>query len=260
MTAFVFFVLSLLFSAYSQAELKRLVVCTDKSYWYPFVFTELYEVQGLYLDMIKDASDRLGIRVSVRPMDWKKCLRQVKSGKVSGVLGASYKDKRAEYMYYPEDAKTAKTSDKRLTQVEYVIVNHAENSYIYKDNVKTLPMPVRVPRGYSVAEDLKAEGVPEVDTTSRGDQGTILRLVTDKKGSVVTLGTIARHFENHKLFEGQLKIQSEPYKSKSYFLAFAKTSTTSRPPVEEADRKKIWEALRAVREDTVLMNSYLEKY
>jgi polar amino acid transport system substrate-binding protein len=242
-------------STTSQASPDKLIVCADKGYWYPFVFTEGYEAKGLYIDMLNDAADRLDLRISIRPMDWKKCLRKAKTGKVGGIIGVSYKDSRAEFLDYPDNAKTDKVSDLRLTQVEYVIVNNADSPYIFDGNVSTLPQPVRVPRGYSVADDLKNDGLANVNTKSKGDQGTLLRLISEKQGSVVTLATVAKHFENHRLFKGKLKTQKRPYKSKSYFLAFSKNK-----PTDEAKRIEIWKALQAVRSDSVLMESYMAKY
>lgn len=242
-------------SAASQAAPEKIVVCADKGYWYPFVFTEGYEAKGLYIDMLNDAADRLDMKVSIRPMDWKKCLRKARAGKVDGIIGVSYKDKRAEYLEYPADAKTKKFSDLRLTQVEYVVVNNASSPYVFDGNVTTLPQPVRVPRGYSVADDLKNEGISDVNTKSKGDHGTLLRLISEKNGSVVTLATVAKHFEQHRLFKGKIKTQKRAYKSKSYFMAFSK-----KRPTDEASRNEIWDALTAVRTDSVLMETYMAKY
>ena len=194
-------------------------------------------------------------------MDWKKCLLWAKEGKVAGVLGASYKDKRAEFLEYPEDAKIAKISDQRLTQVEYVVVTPSSSQYSFEGDVKSLPLPVRVPRGYSVADDLTKDGVLDVDSSSKGDQGTFLKLITDNSGSVVTLGTVAERFSQHRVFKGKIKMQEHPYKSKSYFLAFSKTSNfKKKPPIGKIDRERIWNAIKAVRNNNVLMDGYLEKY
>lgn len=242
------------FSSVNVSARERLTFCTDRSFWFPFVFTELYKPTGLYIDMAKDAMDRLDYRISIRPMDWKKCLRRAKSGRVDGVLGASYKDKRAEFLHYPSDAKSAKESPQRLTTVEYVVVNNIDENYLYEGSVDSLPTPVRVPRSYSVADDLRGQGV-EVDDKSKGDQGTLLRLVTDKTGSVVTLRTVADHYSNHPVYKGKITVQEKAYKAKPYFVTFSKKAN-----IPEEKMMAVWDAIKAVREDESLMAGYLEKY
>ena len=49
----------LFFSVNAQAKLKRITVCADNGYWYPFTYTELYKAEGLYVDMLKEASHGL---------------------------------------------------------------------------------------------------------------------------------------------------------------------------------------------------------
>ena len=239
-----------------HAKRQRVVLCTDRSYWYPFVFINSYKSDGLYVDIVKDAADRVDYRVSIRPMDWKKCLRQVQSGQVDGVLGASFKEKRAEFMHYPEFAGTKKKSPARLSTAEYVIVTNTKSSFNYKGDPKSIPHPIRVPRGYSVADDLRKSGVEVDDKSSRGDQVTLVKLTTSGKGSAVMLRSAAEKFARNPAFKGKIKISSKPYKAKDYYLAFSKASKR----IDEEKRNTMWGAIAAVIEDVDLIADYAGKY
>ncbi len=250
--AFTLFLTSLSFSAHAKRE--RVVLCVDRGYWYPFVFINSYRPDGLYVDIAKDAADRLNWRISIRPMDWKKCLRQVETGHIDGILGASYKAKRAEFMYYPEGAEKKGRTPARLSTAEYVVVTPTNSNYRFDGNVKSIPQPLRVPRGYSVADDLKKAGVT-VDTKSRGDEVTLMKMATSKDGAVVTLRSVAEKYSKSPAFSGKITIQNKAYKSKDYFLTISKASNMS-----EEKRNALWSAIAAVTEDTALVAEYQSKY
>lgn len=238
-----------------HAKRERIVLCTDRSHWYPFVFINSYKSDGLYVDIIKDAADRIDWRVSIRPMDWKKCLRRVETGQVDGVLGASYKKARAEFMHYPVNAGTDKKSPARLSSAEYVVVTSSKEKYVYKGDPKTLPQPIRVPRGYSIADDLRKAGVEVDDKSSRGDEVTLMKLTSSGEGSVVMLKGAANKFAKSPAFKGKFVIQQKPYKSKDYYLAFSKHSG-----MDEAKRDILWKAVGAVTSDEDLIAEYTSKY
>ncbi len=244
-------------SGYCSSALSEdaISVCADKSYWYPFDFVQINKAEGLYVDMLNEAGKISGDRFRIRPLDWTACLEHARKGEVQMVLGASYSAERAEFLSYPADAGSTNVSAFRLTQVEYVVVNRKGNPYEFEGNILDLPKPVMVPQGYSVGADLKAGGVSEVDSTSKGDLATLLRLVTKEDGSVVTLRSMAELLADHPSFKDKLKIQTVPFKTKSYFAAF---SSSSKFPLER--QQAIWDAIAQVRENKVLMDKLLSQY
>jgi hypothetical protein len=244
-------------SGYCSSALSEdaISVCVDKAYWYPFTFVQINKAEGLYVDMLNEAGKISGDRFRIRPMDWTACLEQARKGEVQMVLRASYVEARAKFLSYPADADSASVSAFRLTQAEYVVVNRKDNPYEFEGNILDLPKPVMVPQGYSVGVDLKAGGLNDVDSASKGDLATLLRLVTQDDGSVVTLRNMAELLAEHPSFKDKLKIQTVPFVSKSYFAAF---SSSSNFPLER--QQAIWEAIAQVRENKVLMGKLLSQY
>ncbi|ODN41794.1 substrate-binding periplasmic protein [Piscirickettsia litoralis] len=211
---------------------KTVKICADKNYWYPFVFTKDGQVTGLQTDIIKAALTKAGFEYSITPLPWKRCLSEMKKGKVDAAATASYKAKRAVYMNYPKDAATAKESNWRVSQVAYVVVSLAKDNYNYSGDLKTLPQPVYVPSGYSIAEDLRKLGL-KVDDKAKSDLNNFKKLKRIKKGSVVTLLQLAQAVIKSPGMEDIFVIQKDPIKSKSYYLPFSKKSSLTESEQEK---------------------------
>jgi len=231
-----------------------LKICTDLNFWYPFTFVKDGKSVGLHLDIISSAADRVGVSIEYFPLPWRRCLKEVEGGSYDGIAVASYKDARAEFMHYPDDAVNAKRSGLRVMQVEYVVVTPALSGYEYTGDVATLPTPVRIPRGYSIADDLKKNGV-DVDSSAAGDENNIRKMLRAGKGSLVTLPKIVEVLGARPEFRDKLKVSAQPLKSKSYYLTFSKKGKAT------ADiRQKLWNEIAVVREDAAFMEAASSKY
>jgi len=248
-----FMALAILVSTSSFAA-QKINICSDNNLWYPFTFVEKGKAVGLQIDIITKALTDLGYEINFKPLPWKRCLSSAEDGDYDAIATASYKDKRAVFLNYPADAATAKKSTERVMQVEYSVVTIAAEAYEFDGDVNTIPEPVRVPRGYSVGEDLKKQGV-KVDDGASGDEKNIKKLLRMGKGSVVTLPQIVELLEQKEAYKDKLYLSKTPVKSKSYYLPFSKKSKIS---IE--DQRKIWAAISKVRNDSVFMESASLKY
>ncbi|OUR99206.1 hypothetical protein A9Q81_11570 [Gammaproteobacteria bacterium 42_54_T18] len=231
-----------------------LKICTDVNFWYPFTFVKDGKPVGLHLDIISRAADSVGVPIEYTPLPWKRCLKEVEGGSYDGIAVASYKDARAEFMHYPDDSVNEKRSVLRVMQVEYVVVTPAFSRYEYTGDVTTLPTPVRIPRGYSIADDLKKKGV-NVDSGAAGDENNIRKMLRAGKGSLVTLPQIVEVLGVRPEFKDKLKVSAKPLKSKSYYLTFSKKGKAT---VEI--RKSLWREIAVVRENAVFMEAASSKY
>lgn len=245
-------VLSVLVSTSVASE--PLKICTDINFWYPFTYVKDGKPVGLQLDIISSAADKAGVSIEYIALPWKRCLKEAESGSYDGIAVASYKGVRAEFMHYPADAASSKRSVQRVMQVEYVVVTPTSNRYEYNGDVATLPTPVRVPRGYSIADDLKKKGV-DVDSGAPGDENNIKKMLRAGKGSLVTLPKIVEVLGARPGFKGKMKVSAKPLKSKSYYLTFSKKGKAT-----AETRQKLWNEIAVVREDTVFMEAASSKY
>ena len=236
------------------AARESVVLCSDKSYWFPFTLMKDYRASGVFIDMMKEVAVRTNKRVIIRPASWARCLRLAKTGKVDGILGASYKDERNEWLEYPPTANKGRSGEHSMSLVDYVIVTPKDKPYSYTGKASTLPAPVRVPRSYSIADDLKKRQAA-VKATYSTDRSALVDLVRMNNGSAAVLGSIANEFKDMPFFADKYDIQKEKLKSKNYYLTFSRKSD-----LPQETRETLWNVLRIVREDEDLMSLFYEKY
>ncbi|MBV1920442.1 MAG: transporter substrate-binding domain-containing protein [Pseudomonadales bacterium] len=236
----------------NSIEDKTISICSDANYWFPYTFDENGASRGLHVDIVTNALTKLGIKVVIEPLPWKRCLFSAKKGKYDAVISASFKQGRAEYLYYPEDAALGGFSKQRLTQVEYTILTLKNNAFEFDGDFSKIPEPVRVPLGYSIADDLSKKGL-FVKTSTKGIYNSLRDLVNSRTGSIVTTKDIAMLVAKDKSIA--LHISSVPIKSKSYFMAFSKKAALT-----DAERAEIWEGIAAVRGNAALMSTLLAPY
>jgi polar amino acid transport system substrate-binding protein len=233
---------------------QKVTICSDNNFWYPFTLVKDGQPSGIHIDIISRALSNLGYSAEFKALPWKRCLKDAEKGKMDGIATASYKDARAEFLHYPDDAKDAKKSPNRVMQVEYVVVTAAGDSYEFDGNIEGLPTPVFAPRGYSIAEDLKGKGV-KVDDSASGDEKNIKKLLRKGEGSVVTIPEVVKVLSQKSAYKGKLKISEMPIKSKSYYLPISKKSNLS-----DSDRAKIWSEIAKIRDNADVMAEIAAKY
>jgi len=233
---------------------REINILTDQGYWYPFSFAEEGQAKGLYIDMIEKAVMNLGYKPKFYPKPWKRCLSDAKNGKYDAIVGASYKLERAEYLIYPDDAKTAKNSLWRITQVEYVAITHSNSSYTFDGDVKSLPQPIRAPLGYSIVDDLKKAGVSVLEAPDIVDLA--LQLVKSGRGCFIAPPQNATGIMYDERFKGKFKIHPKPIKSKSYFMPFA----IKNQKFNKEEILAIWNEIVRMREDQDYMKTLYDKY
>ncbi len=236
-----------------MAEKKTITICTDNNLWYPFTYMENNRSKGLHVDIVRLACNQIDWQCKFTPLPWKRCLSYMKRGGVDGVVSASYKPKRADYMHYPPGAEKDKKSIWRVTQAEYVVVTALESGYQFTGDLTTLPQPVRAPLGYSIVDDLTKSGV-EV-TTQRHAIDNFVSLAHSKRGSVISITTNARYINQQGELKNSFKIHSPEIKSKSYYMAFSKKSTIS-----PHDKGLLWQAIVDIRENQLQMKQLIKQY
>ncbi|MFD2230203.1 substrate-binding periplasmic protein [Alkalimarinus sediminis] len=225
----------------------KITICSDSNFWYPFTFVKDGRSAGLHIDIIAKALSNLGYQFEFKPLPWKRCLANAAHGSVDAVATASFKHERAEFLYYPSDAADSQSSSFRVMQVEYVVVTPVESEYEFNGDITSIPTPVRTPRGYSVADDLRKQGV-EVDDNAPGDENNIKKLLRVGKGSAVMTPGVVKVLIEQDAYQGKLKVSKTPFMSKSYYLAIAKNSNLS-----EDKRLQIWHEVAKVRDDAAFM-------
>ncbi len=244
----------LLASISGLAHGENLQICTDINYWYPYTFESAGTAKGIHIDIVTLALNNLEHKFTFTPLPWKRCLKETINGKYNAVVSGSYKPERAVKLLYPPDAPYTKKSKWRITQVEYVVVSHIDNAFIFNGDLSTIPEPARAPLGYSIVDDLRKKRIEVITASNTYDN--FKQLVNSKRGVVISPPQNAIELSKIPEFKDKLKIHSTPIKSKSYFLLFSKTN----PGLDEQMQKILWNEIKNIRNNAKYMKELMDSY
>ncbi|OUS32554.1 hypothetical protein A9Q99_00325 [Gammaproteobacteria bacterium 45_16_T64] len=247
-----FFILALFCIHPAYGKEVSISICSDSNFWFPYTFEIEGESKGLHVDIVNAATNRIDVKATMEPLPWKRCLYSAEKGVYDAVISASYKDKRSKYLFYPTDASGAEKSKYRITQVGYTILSSNSDSFNFDGDFSKIPEPVRVPFGYSIAEDISKHGLL-VETSTKGIRNNLRNLIKSNMGSIVTTLDMAELISSDK--SKDLHVSHKPISSKSYFMAFSKKTSLT-----DVQRINIWKSIAAVRQDPKVMHELISIY
>jgi ABC-type amino acid transport substrate-binding protein len=226
--------------------------CSDR-YWYPFLYTQDDQVRGILYDIVKQAIASLKIEALVEPAPFRRAIARARSGKVDGLIAVEFQPDLSHVLDYPPAAEKDIESPWRIMQVDFVVVSVAEDEYEFEGDPRTLPPPVRVLQGTSIADELSKAGVDVQEV--REEIQNFLKLSRDRKGVIVTTSMAAELMNRDPRFGGRIKIHATPVASRSYHLAFSKKSRLS-----TEDKERIWKEVSRWRDDYAFMLQVFSRY
>ncbi|MBF0224058.1 MAG: transporter substrate-binding domain-containing protein [Desulfobacterales bacterium] len=249
-----------LIAVVESVNAKTINLTIDERYWYPFAYIENDQPKGMHVDIIKEALKNLGYEIKIKPLPRKRSIMSCEEGEVDGVISIAFHPELAKSLEFPSDAANppqsqwgTKESKWRIMQVDQMIVTLIDNNYEFDGDMKSIPNPVRVPRGETIIADLEKFGLYVEE--AREDNQNFGKLLRDKDGSVITSSIMAENMDNTPEFKNKFRIQAIPLASQSYFLAFSLKSTLN------ADEKnKIWDEIKRLRDDYVFMLVMFSQY
>jgi polar amino acid transport system substrate-binding protein len=202
---------------------------------------------GLNFELLKRVESQLGEHFRYAPKPWKRCIEEVRMGKVDAAIGAADSAERRQFGALPTlpdgrvDARCA------LYEEGYRIFLRPGGPASWDG--KTLLSPsgvVLVQSGYIIADVLRARGFKPSETARSAEDG--LRLVANGTYDIAVLfGPETEHLaRTDPRFKDKVVLAPIPYEVLPLFLLFAR-STYSR------DSKRvdaIWAGIRSVRESS----------
>ena len=215
-------------------------ICLDNNDWVPFIYQEDGVTTGQHIKLIRQSLEHTGIPYRFYPVPWKRCLKGLEKGSFDAVATASYSLEREKFLHFPKDSQLQVDPSKSVGLVEYIIATHTENDFIFDSDWGSIPKPIRVPRGYSIANDIRAKKLP-VDDSAINDEQNLKRLIREKTGSVITLSSVIERFNTQNPNLDLIQYQKEPLKSKMYYFAFSRKGK-----VNKSDSEVIWQMLAAL--------------
>ena len=214
------------------------------------------------VDILKQAVNNMkkkaNIDLKIEYMPWSRCLLLLEKGEMDAALIASYKEERAKYLDYPPDAGAKEgrpcASLYKIGCSGYVVVTLKSDPFEYKGDVKLLPRPVRVARGYSIVSDLEDIFKNDLEVT-KSDMINLQKLLRDKQGSVITHFAYILDLKKFQKLSDQFKIHKKFYVQKSYYIPFSKKSS-----FPKQYRISLWKEIRNIYNNKELISNLISKY
>ncbi len=243
----------LLMALVSSAETpETITLCVDSRNWYPFTFTGDNIAKGIHVDTVRQAFENLGYKIMIKPYPHNRCLLNLEEGTVDGMISIAY-DATLPYVEYPPDAVDAKESAWRIMQVDYMVVSYIDDDYRFSGAISELPVPIRIPRGDPLIKIFQENNL-EIEI-GKSDEHNFLKLIRDKKGTVITASAISELMDREPEIAGKFYVHPTPLSSQSFYFAFS-----SKTKLKAENKQAIWDEIAKLRDDYVYMLGVYSQY
>ncbi|MCP4922855.1 MAG: transporter substrate-binding domain-containing protein [bacterium] len=187
-------------------------VCTVS--WPPYtVHSDSGEISGTHTNLTRQILQELSMTADIKEIPWKRCLKMAEKGKVAFVYSASRKTDREAYMAYPTKA---------LQSLSYVVIalQGTKSKWGKDKNPLSLKMPVSIPLGFSIGDELTKAGV-KVDSSVLDDRQSLDKLLKGRVPvAIIELGVLDKLLAEKSPEErSKIKILYPAYtEGKDYFI------------------------------------------
>ena len=257
-----FLILLILLSASSiQAEKIRFLVSYEDIEQEPYAVgngQSIPEKPGITIEMILMLKDYLpDLSIEFRRTPWKRCLKELSSGKVDAVFIASYKPDRLKMGAYPMQ-KGLVDKSRRLATITYSFYKIKGTRFGWNGKrIKNFYSgKVGAPTGYSIVSDLRKLNIPVKE--ARSTYQNFQKLITNRVELVATQIISAEPvIKRNPEFRDIVKINPSII-SKEYYMMISHQFVQSHPQLSE----KIWDTLAEIREKKIdaLAIKYMNKH
>lgn len=231
----VLFLLTSLFYTYLNAEI--IIAYDTKSLGNP---KEITPNQRIEINKILNIAKTYNIKVTFKPVPWKRALLLVEKGLIDGVIQASYKTTRAAYAKYPMKNNEIDSSKKLNDGNSYYVYRNINSALRWNGKEFLNGGTVAAMEKYAVIEDLKKHPNIKIKTFLNNSQ--IVRKLAKEKldayaGIAKTTDKLLKKFPS---LAKEIVKESIPIRKKDYFLIFSKITYKEK----SKDMEKIWDGLK----------------
>jgi polar amino acid transport system substrate-binding protein len=201
---------------------------------------------GIDLETLKLLEKEMKITIKTSALPWRRCLEEMKLGKVDGAFASSYKQEREEFGRYPLDS-SGKVDASRMIHMSGYSLYYSKIFPVTFDGKKFAGIKGRVAAqfSFSIVKPLQELGV-DVDDSS-GDPVDILKKLTLGRVGAAVLQTaraekIIGEKEEFRKAIAKSDYEKPPFESKPYFLMLSHQLLEKHPKFSE----RLWNSLKKV--------------
>jgi polar amino acid transport system substrate-binding protein len=223
------------------ADKPAIKVCYENEDSYPWI---LKDRPGLNILMLNMVEKRLGSKIEMIQLPWRRCLSAVKLGNMDAVFKISFSPARAaELGNFPMIGDQPDTSKRMLTQ-SYSLYKLKGTELSWDGSVLKIKGAVGAQAGFSAIDQIRGMGIT-VDDGSPSPEKNLEKLLFGRF-SAVALQTEQGDFcvEKNPEFKAKIERISPVLVKKAYYLIFSKQFTAKHPEHVDAT----WKTIEQVRE------------
>jgi polar amino acid transport system substrate-binding protein len=213
---------------------------------------------GIEIELYQQVAERLGIKLNLIRMPWKRCLADLGRGRIDGIFPASFKQQRMKLGAYPmrngkvDPGRKSRDSAYCLYTLKTRPLNWDGRSFVNLEQMKR--RTIGVPLGWSIVSDLQRMGIDLLEKPSPIDLLSIL----EKGGlaGVVCLDTVMdTYIDQAPNRFRQIRKVEPPVVQKAYYLMLSHPFVSSHPALSE----QIWDAIAAIKSEDAF-KEVVERY
>lgn len=222
-------------------------LCVESADYPPFIHARgEIEQAGLLPQMVLQAAIEHGERVELLRQPWKRCIHNVRTGKIDSLLALIWSPERDEWVAFPKRPQQplgGPDSELRLWREEYRIFVPLQGTLRYDGTrFSGLRTGIGAPTGYVVWKRLKEAGVLN-ESVLKPQIG--LRLVAmDRLDGYVSERSIGLHLLRTMGLRERVALLPQVYHQDDAYLVFSHQFRYRHPQLTQA----IWQSLRGIRE------------
>lgn len=226
-------------------------LCYEDQDVYPWVMKDR---PGLNIVHLKAVEQKLGVKLEMAPLPWKRCQESLKEGSVDGLFAASFKTDRLEIGVYPMTGDKPNAGQAMMDD-SYSLYRLKGGAAQWDGKKLTVTGAVGAQPGYSIIDQLKQLGV-KVDEGARSADDNLKKLIAGRV-EAVALQTLEGDNSLRTTAEFADKIEKVNPKlvEKPYFLMLSKQFVGKYGDFS----KELWKTVADVRDSAdykAKMNSF----
>lgn len=228
--------LLVLLSCTAHAAIPTVHLCQSDEGDYPWT---LADRPGLNNLLIERAARRSGVAVRFHPMPWARCLFKTSTGKMDGVVAASFRPERLRIGTYPmRDGRP--DAERRLMHNQYLLYRRKGDRQVQWDGHQLhINGMVGVQTGYSVATTLRSLGAM-IHQNQRLPAPLLDGLLNNHLRAVaLTAGQGQRLLADNPAYAQHLEALPVPLENKDFYLVLSWQFQRQHPRLTE----QLWENL-----------------
>jgi len=255
--------IALAFPSPACSSAAKLLLATDDTPGNPWIMGggSQFDPQrpGIEIELYRLMAARLNIRLEMVRIPWKRCLSELKLGRLDGIFPASFKPERLSLGVYP--MRDGRVDPFRKSRDSAYFLYIRKSSPLGWDGQRFVNLhlmdrrTIGVPLGWSIASDLRRM---EIDLLEKPRPTDLLEIL-NRGGiaGVVCLDTVTDTYISQKPDRfNQIRKTDPAVAKKAYYLMLSQPFVSRNPALAE----KIWDTIAAIKTEdafAAIMNRYM---